>query len=264
MINAEELSRFLFELERGSFWRCYNLRRAYERMETMEYLMGTWYPTAEKVEKICTEVVEAIKWKLEYWERSGIKEVDHYWRYLHGLTILGIDKSLISKSATNVKQQVAYELWQLDDGGGYYTENILNKVAWCFAEVAKNREDMMGWGLESGSRHKKGRKRRVHKSLIKNESLIKVGINLKDKEVVESYVNIICEKLENEMMSLREYTQYLHVLTLLGVPKYSEKVPAINTQKAMYDIAYELWGLDTSEQNWNIIEEISNLGSKLK
>lgn len=59
--------------------------------------------------------------------------------------------------------------------------------------VAKNREDLMGWGLESSSRHKKGRKR--------------------------------------------------HVLTILGVPKYSEKVPAINTQKAMYDIAYELWGI---------------------
>ena len=64
-------------------------------------------------------------------------------------------------------------------------------------------------------------------------------------------------------MSLEEYVQHFHVLTLLGVPKYSEKVPAIDTSYAIYDIAYELWGLDTSERNWNIIEKIANLSSKL-
>lgn len=262
MISSDEERRFLFDLERGSFCMCHELRKAYEGNEKKDYLMGVYYPTAEEVEKIWREVVNSIKWEIKFWEKNERKEVDHYWRYLHGLTILGIkDKSCISKSTTDVKQQIAYELWQLDDGE-YSTESILFRVSWCFAEVCKNRVDMSRM-LKNGSRHKYGRKKRVHKSLIQNEYLIKAGINLQNKEAVESYVDSFCSKLESEKMSLVEYAQHLHVLTLLGVPKYSEKVPAINTTKAMYDIAYELWGLDTSEKNWNMIEQIANLSSKL-
>lgn len=262
MISFDEERRFLFDLERGSFRMCHELRKAYEGNEKTDYLMGVYYPTAKKQRKSGEKQLTQLNWKLKFWEKNERKEVDHYWRYLHGLTILGIkDKSCISKSTTDVKQQIAYELWQLDDGE-YSTESILFRVSWCFAEVCKNRVDMSHM-LENGSRHNYGRKKRVHKSLIQNEYLIKAGINLQNKEAVESYVDSFCSKLESEKMSLGEYAQHLHVLTLLGVPKYSEKVPAINTTKAMYDIAYELWGLDTSEKNWNMIEQIANLSSKL-
>ena len=261
MISLEEKIRFLFDLERGSFEGCRELKNAYEGKKTNEYLMGVYYPTAEQVEKIWEEVVHSIKGQIKLCEKR-IKEVDHYWRYLHGLTVLGIkDKSCISNSSRNVKLQIAYELWQLDDGE-YFTEDILDRVSWCFAEICKNRIDMSHM-LENNSRHKNGRQKRVYKSLMQNEYLINAGINLQNKEEVESYVDSFCNKLENKKMSLEEYVQHFHVLTLLGVPKYSEKVPAINTTKAIYDIAYELWGLDTSERNWNIIEKIANLSSKL-
>ncbi len=260
-MKTEEMSRFLFELERGFFDVCYEVKQAYDGRPDWGYVLRFWDPIPKDINKMHKNIVKEIKKKLEYWEKNEMKEVDHYWRYFHGLTILGItEKShMISKSSTNVKQQIAYELWKLDDGT-YYTEGILRKVSWCFAEVCKNIENMSHM-LEDGSRHQSGRKKRVHKSLIQNEDLITAGINLQNKEEVEDYVDIFCSKLENKKMSLKEYTKYLHVLTLLGVSKCSEKVPAIDTTNPRYDIAYELWALDSSEKNWKIIEQVANLGS---
>lgn len=264
MVDYEEMSRFLFDLERGSTYGCYTIKEAYDSRKS-EYLMGVYYPTPEEIEQIYTYAVNEVKSKLMYWEVSDRKkEVDHYWRYFHGLTILGISEKsqVISESSTNVKQRIAYELWKLDDGEDD-TEEILTNVAWCFAEAFKNRKDMSHM-LQAGWRHQYGRKKRVHKSLMENKFFIRAGINLQDKEVVEKYVDGVCSKLESERMNLEKYTQYLHALTLLGVPKKSEKVPAIDTNNAMYDIAYELWVLDTSEKNWKVIERIVAMYSKMQ
>ena len=57
MISSDEERRFLFDLERGSFCMCHELRKAYEGNEKKDYLMGVYYPTAEEVEKIWREVV---------------------------------------------------------------------------------------------------------------------------------------------------------------------------------------------------------------
>ena len=261
-MQTEKMSRFLFELERGFFDVCYEVKQAYDGRPDWDYVLRFWNPIPKDINKMYKNIVLEIEKKLEYWEIYEMKEVDHYWRYFHGLTILGItEKShMISKSSTNVKQQIAYELWALDDGT-YYTEDILRRVSWCFAEVCKKERENMSHMLEDGSRHQSGQKKRVHKSLRQNEYLITAGINLQNKEEVECYVDSFCSKLENEKMSLEEYAKYLHVLTLLGVSKCSEKVPAIDVTNPMYDIAYELWALDNSENNWKIIEQIANLGS---
>ena len=78
MISSDEERRFLFDLERGSFCMCHELRKAYEGNEKKDYLMGVYYPTAEEVEKIWREVVNSIKWEIKFWEKNERKEVDHY------------------------------------------------------------------------------------------------------------------------------------------------------------------------------------------
>ena len=43
MISFDEERRFLFDLERGSFRMCHELRKAYEGNEKKDYLMGVYY-----------------------------------------------------------------------------------------------------------------------------------------------------------------------------------------------------------------------------
>ncbi len=257
MVETKEMKRFIFDLERGCTDMCYTIKLAYDG-KTTEELMGVWNPTPEQIKQIHKEVVEEIKSKLEYEE----KEVDYYWMMFLGLTILGVSKKelVTSKSSTNVKKQIAYELCGLDDGD-YSTENTLSGVAWCLTNENKSLEKSNICGFYF--RHPFGRKRKVHKSLIQNKYIIESGINLQNKEEVERCVDCFCSKLK-ERMSLIEYTQCLHALTLLGINKSSKKLPEIRSDtNVMYNIAYKLWAFDTSEKNWKIIEQIVCLCSKL-
>ena len=244
MIEKREMSRFLFDLERRCTDLCYTIKLAYDGKITKEYLMGFWYPTPDEVKQIHKE--------------------DYYWNFFHGLTILGISEKeyVISKSSTNIKRQIAYELLKLDDGD-YYNENILGEVAWYFADLCEKcikPSNIRGlyW------RHPFGHKKKVHKSLRQNQYLIESGINLQNGAEIESFVDSFCNKLRGGM-SLKEYTQCLHVLTCLGVAKNSKKLPEISSEtNVMYNIAYKLWAFDTSQKNWKIIEQIVCLSSKLK
>ena len=160
---------------------------------------------------------------------------------------------MASESSTNIKKEIAYELWKLDDGD-CYTENLLNGVARCLTTNVN----------KFCFQHPFGHKGKVHKLLRRNKYLKEYGINLKNKEEVESCMDCICNKLR-ERMSLKEYTQYFHILSLLGIPKNSDKLPELSRDtNVMYNIAYKLWACDTSEENWNTIERIVYLSSKLK
>ncbi len=93
--------------------------------------------TKANVKRIRTEMVEAICKALS---EDGL-EVDNYMRLFHALTLLGEPKDTKCVSATrnNMKYNMAYYLWCLDDGTEE-TWRCVDSVAWFAAELSKGND----------------------------------------------------------------------------------------------------------------------------
>lgn len=100
--------------------------------------------TKSDLRKIRSEIINAIcvkiagQTKTEYGDKLT---VDHYTRYLHGLTLLEVpkDSNLLPEIGENIEYSIAYNLWMLDDGSEE-NWNIVDKNAWHIAEAFKTRK----------------------------------------------------------------------------------------------------------------------------
>jgi len=63
------------------------------------------------------------------------------------------------------------------------------------------------------------------------------------KQVIARIIQEINATAKTEDMFCDNYTRLFHALAIFGVAKSDERVPAIGNDY-MYNIAYELWGLD--------------------
>ena len=81
-------------------------------------------------------------------------------------------------------------------------------------------------------------------------------------EVVEAIINEINTPSRPEEMYCDNYTRLFHALTLLGVEKSDERVPALGNDY-MYNIAYQLWALDDGfDHTYDYVSSVSWLSSE--
>ena len=149
LIDEEVMEQFVEGLKHGfrhKFEECEDVARALEfkhaipakfwQEERISYgIMGLDVPlTKRQLRDMHTEMIDAICTAL----KAENLEVDNYARLFHALAILGLPKCSLDVPATrnNMKYNMAYYLWGLDDGTPEAWECIDN-ASWYAAESSK-------------------------------------------------------------------------------------------------------------------------------
>ncbi len=81
------------------------------------------------------------------------------------------------------------------------------------------------------------------------------------KRIREEVISEICFRLHNDCykcFTVEHYSNYLHGLAILEVPKDTKEIPGLGENTRRYNLAYQLWKLDDgSEEKWNTIADIA-------
>ena len=181
---------------------------------------------------------------------------DHYFREISALKLLGIKNKDLPNGSGTVSYQIAKCLSTLDNGS-FERKQVLRTLAWLISEYTKNSEicDRVRTSLRHSSYAKKRRSSIIKKIILLDDSLYANAI-------INEAIEGIYEKLKTQK-TIRQYSQLFHLLTLLGVPRNSNDVPATSTN-IKYDIAYFLWWLDIeADIDYSDIEKIIEYCEKL-
>lgn len=171
MINDKEKNDFLYYIAHGlqdGFHTCKLIREALnykgripksfwlDENKGFYGICGLYQVPKSEIYQLRDELIKSIADAITNQKETSFGTeltTDHYARYFHALAILNVPKNteLVPAIGKNLKYNIAYSLWVLDDGSDQVW-NAIDNTMWYTAEALKN--DSAEERVSTGLRHK--------------------------------------------------------------------------------------------------------------